>query len=65
MPAIDGVVSRVCHGVGVDGREGLKTKAVNGKCLVRLKKYKPFYRKQCGVIHLIEKCFTVDQVFQM
>jgi hypothetical protein len=61
VPAIDGVASRVCHGVGVGGREGLKTKAVNGKCLVRLKNY----RKQCGVIHLIEKCFTVDQVFQV
>lgn len=34
MPAIEGVVSSVCHGVGVCRREGLKTKAVKGKCLV-------------------------------
>jgi hypothetical protein len=34
VPAIEGVVSSVCHGVGVCRREGLKTKAVKGKCLV-------------------------------
>lgn len=27
-------MSRVCHGVGVCGREGLKTKAVNRKCFM-------------------------------
>jgi hypothetical protein len=65
VPTREGVMFGVCRDGGVRvGGGSFKRRAVARKFFTPSKKFKPFYRKKV-VFTDDQKCFPIEQVFQM